>query len=113
MLRSTRRTGLIAGLTSLALVLAGCSGSDDKQSSGGSTQTSGVTITVALSSDAPPKATMDAFTKQTGITVNWVNIDWDSLQSKISAAATAKTYFADATNVDWSRVGQLGKLNWY
>jgi multiple sugar transport system substrate-binding protein len=113
MLRSTRRTGLIAGLTSLALVLAGCSGSDDKQSSGGSTQTSGVTITVALSSDAPPKATMEAFTKQTGITVNWVNIDWDSLQSKISAAATAKTYFADATNVDWSRVGQLGKLNWY
>jgi len=95
-------------------VLAGCGGSDDnKISGGGSTQTSGVTITVALASDPPPKAALADFTKQTGITVNWVNIDWDSLQSKISAAATAKTYFADATNVDWSRVGQLGKLNWY
>jgi multiple sugar transport system substrate-binding protein len=112
MLRSTR-TALLAGVTSLALVLAGCSGSDSKKASGGSTQTSGVTITVALASDAPPKAALDAFTKETGITVNWVNIDWDSLQSKISAAATAKTYFADATNVDWSRVGQLGKLGWY
>ncbi|MFG1625215.1 ABC transporter substrate-binding protein [Kribbella sp. NPDC049227] len=122
MLRTRRRTGtarwnaaLAAGVTSLALVLAGCggSGSGDKQSSGGSTQTSGVTITVALASDPPPKAALAAFTKDTGITVNWVNIDWDSLQSKISAAATAKTYFADATNVDWSRVGQLGKLKWF
>jgi multiple sugar transport system substrate-binding protein len=121
MLRTTRwtgrarwRAGLTAGAISLALVLAGCGGSgDNTKSSGGSTQTSGVTITVALASDPPPKASLAEFTKQTGITVNWVNIDWDSLQSKISAAATAKTYFADATNVDWSRVGQLGKLNWF
>jgi multiple sugar transport system substrate-binding protein len=121
MLRSTshrtgrvrRSAGLLAAIASLTLVVAGCGGSGNKQSSGGSTQTSGVTITVALASDAPPKAAMDAFTKQTGITVNWVNLDWDSLQNKISAAATAKTYFADATNVDWSRVGQLGKLGWF
>ena len=112
MLRSTR-TALLAGVTSLALVLAGCSGSNDKKAGGGSTQTSGVTITVALASDAPPKAALDAFTKETGITVNWVNIDWDSLQTKISAAAAANTYFADATDVDWSRVGQLGKLGWF
>ncbi len=52
---------------------------------------------------------MDAFTKSTGITVKWSNTDWDSLQTKIAAAATAKTYFADATDVDWSRVGQLGQ----
>ena len=66
-----------------------------------------------FAADPPPKAALDDFTKQTGITVNWVNIDWDSLQTKISAAATAKTYFADATDVDWSRVGQLGKLGWF
>jgi multiple sugar transport system substrate-binding protein len=102
----------VAGVAAFALVLAGCGGGGGK-SSGGSTQTSGVTITVALASDAPPKAALDAFTKQTGITVKWVNIDWDSLQTKISAAATAKTYFADATDVDWSRVGQLGKLGWF
>ena len=72
-----------------------------------------MTITVALAADPPPAAALDEFTKETGITVNWVNIDWDSLQTKISAAATAKTYFADATDVDWSRVGQLGKLGWF
>jgi multiple sugar transport system substrate-binding protein len=119
MSRIRRRSGwtrfrgtAVVGVAAFALVLAGCGGSGSK-SSGGSTQTSGVTITVALASDAPPKAALDAFTKQTGITVKWVNIDWDSLQTKISAAATAKTYFADATDVDWSRVGQLGKLGWF
>ena len=106
---------LVAGLGTAALLLAGCGGGGTGGGSagGGSTQTSGVTITVALAADPPPKAALDDFTQQTGITVNWVNIDWDSLQTKISAAATAKTYFADATDVDWSRVGQLGKLGWF
>ncbi|GIH16595.1 extracellular solute-binding protein [Rugosimonospora africana] len=72
-----------------------------------------MTITVALPTAPPPQASLDAFTKSTGITVKWTNIDWDSLQTKIAAAATAKTYFADATDVDWSRVGQLSKLNWF
>ena len=75
--------------------------------------TKGVTITVALADRAPPKASLAAFTKSTGITVKWTNIDWDSLQTKIAAASTSKTYFADATDVDWSRVGQLGKLDWF
>jgi multiple sugar transport system substrate-binding protein len=119
MSRIRRRSGwtrwrgtVVAGVAASALLLAGCGGGDEKPS-GGSTQTSGVTITVALASDPPPKAALAEFTKQTGITVKWVNIDWDSLQTKISAAATAKTYFADATDVDWSRVGQLGKLDWF
>jgi multiple sugar transport system substrate-binding protein len=56
---------------------------------------------------------LNEFTKQTGISVKWTQIDWDSLQTKIAAAATANTYFADATDVDWSRVGQLGKLGWF
>ncbi|MET0695672.1 MAG: sugar ABC transporter substrate-binding protein [Propionibacteriaceae bacterium] len=114
--RSWWRTTLVAGTGALALVLAGCGGGGggtNEQSSSGSTETTGVTITVALASDPPPKAALAEFTKETGITVKWVNIDWDSLQTKISAAATAKTYFADATNVDWSRVGQLGKLGWF
>jgi len=105
---------LLVGLASLALVLAGCGGGGgDTKSTGGASATTGVTITVALASDPPPKAALAAFTKDTGITVKWVNVDWDSLQTKISAAATAKTYFADATDVDWSRVGQLGKLGWF
>jgi multiple sugar transport system substrate-binding protein len=99
----------VAALACLALLAAACSGG----SSGASSATTGVTINVTLAIPAPPKATLDAFTKATGITVNWTNVDWDSLQTKIAAASTAKTYFADATDVDWSRVGQLGKLGWF
>lgn len=107
-----RRTVLGAGAVGLAALATGCQSTTGK-TSGGSTETSGVTITVALASDPPPKSALEEFTQQTGITVTWVNIDWDSLQTKISAAATAKTYFADATDVDWSRVGQLGRLGWF
>ena len=101
-------SGLIAGAIGLSVAVTGCSGS-----SAGSTQTKGVTITVAWMNPAPPKAALDEFTKSTGITVKWSNVDWDSLQTKIAAASTSKTYFADATDVDWSRVGQLGKLDWF
>src|SRR5664279_319247 len=104
---------LVAGVACLSLIVAGCSGSGSGTGSAASTQTKGVTITVALAIEPPPRAALDAFTKSTGITVKWTNVDWDSLQTKISAAATAKTYFADATDVDWSRVGQLGKLGWF
>jgi len=106
-IRSVRAAA--AGICVLTVAVAGCSGGGSKAS----TKTSGVTITVALATPPPPKAALAAFTKQTGIKVNWTNIDWDSLQTKIAAAATAKTYFADATDVDWSRVGQLAKLNWF
>jgi len=111
----TRGAVLVAGAACLSLIVAGCSGSGSGSGSGSaaSTQTKGVTITVALAIEPPPRAALDAFTKSTGITVKWTNVDWDSLQTKISAAATAKTYFADATDVDWSRVGQLGKLDWF
>ncbi|HVX46938.1 MAG TPA: extracellular solute-binding protein, partial [Mycobacteriales bacterium] len=77
-----------------------------------STRTRGVTITVALGSP-PSKAMLARFTAQTGIRVNWVQLDWDSLQTKISTASMSKTYFADATDVDWSRVGQLHVTDWF
>jgi multiple sugar transport system substrate-binding protein len=98
-----------AAVASLALA-TGCTTGG---ASGGSDKTRGATITVALGSEPPPKASLAAFTKKTGIKVKWVTLDWDSLQTKISAAASAKTFFADATDVDWSRVGQLGKLGWF
>jgi multiple sugar transport system substrate-binding protein len=116
-LSSTRghlgRTAMGGAAAALALALAACGGGSSSGSSASSSQTSGVTITVALANTPLPKAALAAFTKQTGIKVKWVDIDWDSLQTKISAAATANTYFADATDVDWSRVGQLGKLGWF
>lgn len=106
--RYARWIAAAAAIMAMVLV-AGCSGGSTQ----GSNKTRGVTITVALATEPPPKASLAAFTKQTGIKVKWVNLDWDSLQTKISAAATSKTYFADATDVDWSRVGQLGKLGWF
>ncbi|HEY3957213.1 MAG TPA: extracellular solute-binding protein [Streptosporangiaceae bacterium] len=105
-------TTTAAAAVALALALAACGGSSSG-GSGASNKTSGVTITVALAAPALPNSALSAFTKQTGIKVKWVDIDWDSLQTKISAAAAANTYFADATDVDWSRVGQLGKLGWF
>jgi multiple sugar transport system substrate-binding protein len=114
--RRSRRGRLgqtVTGAAALALALAACGGGSAGGSSAASDKTSGVTITVALAADSLPQAALADFTKQTGIKVKWVNIDWDSLQTKISAAAVAKTYFADATDVDWSRVGQLGKLSWF
>jgi multiple sugar transport system substrate-binding protein len=106
--QGARRATAVVALACLALLGSACS-----SGGGASSATTGVTINVTLAIPAPPKATLDAFTKATGITVNWTNIDWDSLQTKIAAASTAKAYFADATDVDWSRVGQLGRLGWF
>ena len=77
----TRGAVLVAGAACLSLIVAGCSGSGSGSGSGSaaSTQTKGVTITVALAIEPPPRAALDAFTKSTGITVKWTNVDWDSL----------------------------------
>jgi multiple sugar transport system substrate-binding protein len=104
-----RIAALSLGLITAGATLAGCS----TPAAGGSDETTDVTINVVLAFDAPPQAALDEFKDETGITVNWSNVDWDSLQTKIAAAATANTYFADATDVDWSRVGQLGQLGWF
>lgn len=104
-----RAAALLAGAACLSLVAAGCSSGGAAPSS----ETKGVTITVALFGAPPPEESLAAFTKDTGITVKWSTIDWDSLQTKIAAASTSNTYFADATDVDWSRVGQEGKLGWF
>ncbi len=112
--RTRRAAATVAALAAVTLLAAGCSSGGapaEQSSSGGGTQD--VTITVALPTDPPPQAALDAFKQETGITVTWATSDWDSLQTKISAAAAANTYFADATNVDWSRVGQLGTLGWF
>ena len=113
MRKSLKGSALVAGALGLTLLATGCSSGSGGGNGGGSTQTKGVTITVAWTNPAPPKAALDAFTKSTGINVKWTVVDWDSLQTKIAAAATSNTYFADATDVDWSRVGQLGKLGWF
>ena len=106
-----RRLAALPVLAAGVLLAAGCS-------AGGSTigQTSAATgksITVDMFYPSPPKAMLAQFTKQTGIKVNWVEIGYDDLQTKIAAAASSNTYYADATDVDWSRVGEYAKTGWF
>lgn len=80
---------------------------------GASLPFAGQTITVAWAGPPPPKADLARFTAQTGARVNWVQMGWDALQTKITASSQAHVYFADATDVDWSRVGQYYLLKWF
>lgn len=97
----------LAVSAALAMLGAACG------STGTSQGTSSSSITVAVAYPSPPKALLAEFTKQTGIKVTWVNIGWDDLQTKIAAAMTANSYFADVADVDWSKVGEYEKTGWF
>jgi multiple sugar transport system substrate-binding protein len=104
---ASRRAGVVVLSAGLVTLAAACG------SSSGSNSASTNSITVAVAYPAPPKALLAEFTKQTGIKVNWVNIGWDDLQTKIAAAMSANSYFADAADVDWSKVGEYQKTGWF
>jgi multiple sugar transport system substrate-binding protein len=106
----SRRAGALALAIGLVTLGAAC-GSSGTGSSASSASSKSITVAVAY--PAPPKALLAQFTKQTGIKVTWVNIGWDDLQTKIAAAASANTYFADAADVDWSKVGEYQKTGWF
>ena len=106
----SRWAGALVLSAGLAALTAACS-STSSGSSAASTSSSSITVAVAYPS--PPKALLAQFTAQTGIKVTWVNIGWDDLQTKIAAAAAANTYFADAADVDWSKVGEYQKTGWF
>ena len=108
----SKRAAAVALNAGLVALGAAC-GSSPGNGSAGSGSGSSDSITVAVAYPAPPAALLDQFTKQTGIKVNWVNIGWDNLQTKIAAAAAANTYFADAADVDWSKVGEYQKTGWF
>ncbi|HUC24773.1 MAG TPA: extracellular solute-binding protein [Streptosporangiaceae bacterium] len=105
---ASRRVGVLVLSAGLVTVASACGSSGGSNSS--STSNS---ITVAVAYPSPPKALLAQFTKQTGIKVNWVNIGWDDLQTKIAAAMSANSYFADAADVDWSKVGEYQKTGWF
>jgi len=97
-----------------ALVLTGLTGAASAATtSANKAALQNVTINVAIAYPAPPKAMLAAFTKSTGIKVNYSYIQWDDLQTKIAAAAEAHTYFADVADVDWSKVGEYYQTKWF
>jgi multiple sugar transport system substrate-binding protein len=110
-LGTVRRAAALVLSAALVTLSAACGSSGS--SSGSASSASSNSITVAVAYPAPPAALLDQFTKQTGIKVNWVNIGWDDLQTKIAAAMTANTYFADVADVDWSKVGEYQKTGWF
>jgi multiple sugar transport system substrate-binding protein len=105
----TWRAGAVVLSAGLVTLGAACGSSSSSSPSASAPKS----ITVAVAYPAPPKALLGQFTKQTGIKVNWVNIGWDDLQTKIAAAMSANTYFADAADVDWSKVGEYEKTGWF
>jgi multiple sugar transport system substrate-binding protein len=108
----TRRPWAVAALAVSLLTAAACSAGG--QTIGASpTGGAGKSITVDMFYPSPPKSVLAQFTKQTGIKVQWVEIGYDDLQTKISSAASSNTYYADATDVDWSKVGEYAKTGWF
>jgi multiple sugar transport system substrate-binding protein len=112
-LGTVRRMAALVLSAALATLAAACGSGNNGSSGSAATSGSSNSITVAVAYPAPPAALLDQFTKQTGIKVNWVNIGWDDLQTKIAAAMTANTYFADVADVDWSKVGEYQKTGWF
>ena len=108
----SRRAGALVLSVGLVTLAAAC-GSSGSSSGSSASSSSSKSITVAVAYPSPPKALLAQFTKQTGIKVTWVNIGWDDLQTKIAAAASANTYFADAADVDWSKVGEYQRTGWF
>jgi multiple sugar transport system substrate-binding protein len=108
------RTAAVSGVAG-ALLVTGFTGASSAAttSSAQSAAMQHVTINVAIAYPAPSKAALAAFTKSTGISVNYSYIQWDNLQTKIAAAAEAHTYFADVTDVDWSKVGEYYQTKWF
>jgi multiple sugar transport system substrate-binding protein len=75
---------------------------------------SGQTIDVLM----PPWANisqdlLDAFTQQTGVTVNYTIAEWDAIRDKIAVAGAANSHLADVAEFDWSWTGQYGKAGWF
>lgn len=72
-----------------------------------------VTINFVNSYGPLPASMWLPFEQKTGIRVNYTNLDWGSLQDKIAAAAVSHTYFADVTDVDWSKTGEYSNTGWF
>lgn len=60
-----------------------------------------------------PKEMTDRFAKEAGVTLDAQTLGWDDIRTKIITSMVAGTAPADATEVDWSWVGQFGSAGWY
>ncbi len=83
---------------------------------GGARAAHAETIKVLLptfGADAAAKQITDAFTKATGIDVDFQTIPWDNIRPQIVTSMVAGTAPADVSELDWSWVGQFGAAKWF
>jgi multiple sugar transport system substrate-binding protein len=112
-MRGKRRLGVAAVVVGvIGLGISSASNASTTKATAASSSLKGQTINVAIAYPAP-KADLAKFEAQTGIKVNWNYIQWDSLQTKIAAAAESHSYFADVADVDWSKVGEYYTTKWF
>ncbi|MDH2443215.1 extracellular solute-binding protein [Amnibacterium sp. CER49] len=90
--------------------LSGCSGGSQSPAH---EKIRGETITVVMPAPPPPKKLLDRFTAQTGVTVKWNNVDFDSITTKVAAGGAARTYFGDVTYFNFLNGPQYAKLKWF
>ncbi|MGQ9364918.1 extracellular solute-binding protein [Azospirillum sp. ST 5-10] len=60
-----------------------------------------------------PKEMTDRFAAEAGVSLDAQTLGWDEIRTKIITSMIAGTAPADATEVDWSWVGQFGAASWY
>ncbi|WP_397453297.1 extracellular solute-binding protein [Pseudomonas sp. NA-150] len=60
-----------------------------------------------------PKTMTERLHAQTGTQLDTQTLGWDEIRTKIATSMIANTPPADATEVDWSWVGQFGAAQWY
>ena len=95
---------LLIALSLTVLFIVSCNGNKEAQ---------GNSITVMVPDWAVPSDEMlNAFTKETGITVNMNAMAWENIRDKISIAAAGGTAAADVVEVDWSWVGEFYSADW-
>jgi len=60
-----------------------------------------------------PKSMTDRLNSQAGVTLDTQTLGWDQILTKVATSMIAGSPPADATEVDWSWVGQFGTAGWY
>ncbi|GGE22582.1 hypothetical protein GCM10011390_47430 [Aureimonas endophytica] len=104
-----KRRSLLAALSALPLFLAAPALAEDAAK-----PLAGQAVSVLLPPwGTLPKAMTDRFTAETGIALDMQSLGWDDIRTKIVTSMVAGTAPADATEVDWSWVGQFGSAGWY
>jgi multiple sugar transport system substrate-binding protein len=110
MSRLQRRVIVLAAMVT-AIVLAAAGGSGLAAGKRPAEDIRGQTINVLVPYRIP-REVIAAFTKATGVKVNYVVTGWDATHTKLVVANTARTYIADVAEFDWSFTGQFAGAKW-